>query len=121
MLTVLNEIIENKPKEILVFGAGAEEYDLIPGAIDRFLEKRAGNKIKCRELYRDDPAARRRGAYSSTIPYTQVRYLPKRIREPTHVDIYNNRITLFSSTPSTAIITIIENQELASTFKEYFE
>lgn len=53
---------------------------------------------------------------------TKIRYLPKTFITLTVMNIYNDRITLYSVTEENIpFIILIENKELSRSFKEYFE
>lgn len=122
MLTVLAEIIQQRPRTVLVIGAGSEEYTVIPRSINRYHKQRINHKIMVRELFRDTPFARQRAHELATMPFAEVRILPKGIQKPTHIDIYNERVTLYTSLPNqSATITMIDNQNLADAMTEYFE
>ncbi len=120
--TVFEDILRNKPKEWLSLGSGGETYKLLPYFLEHFHKARIKNKIKVRGLFRDNPNARKRGETLSQMSFSEIRYLPKTFLTPTVMNIYNERITLYSvSEENIPFIILIENKELSRSFKEYFE
>ncbi|MBI5148885.1 hypothetical protein HZA33_04350 [Candidatus Pacearchaeota archaeon] len=120
--TVFEDIIRQKPKEWLSLGSGGETYKLLPYFLEQLHKKRIKNKIKVRGLLLNNSTARKRGKMLSRMPLTNIKYLPKSFLTPTVINIYDSRVTLYSVTEKNIpFIILIENKELASSFREYFE
>ncbi len=120
--TVFEDILRVKPVEWLSLGSGGETYNLLPAFLEEFHKNRVKSKIKARGLLINNALATKRGEILSKLKYTEIKYLPKTIVTPTVINIYNNRVTLYAVTKNKIpFIILIENQQLAHSFKEYFE
>jgi sugar-specific transcriptional regulator TrmB len=119
---VFEDILRSKPKEWLSLGSGGETYKVLPYFLEHFHKARVKNKILVRGLLLDNPTARKRGETLAKMPFSEIRYLPKTFLTPTVMNIYDNRVTLYSVTEENIpFIILIENKELSKSFKEYFE
>ncbi|MFH1175055.1 MAG: helix-turn-helix domain-containing protein [archaeon] len=122
MKTVFEDILRGKPREWLVMGSGGETFQLIPAYLAQFQERRAKLGIHLRGLMLDSDKAKKRGKELVQQQHTQIRFLPKQFKTPSVINIYNDRVTLFSVTgENIPFIILIENRELMKSFKEYFE
>lgn len=103
-------------------GSGGETYKVLPYFLEHFHKARVKNKILVRGLLLDNPTARKRGETLAKMPLSEIRYLPKTFLTPTVINIYDDRVTLYSVTEENIpFIILIENKELSKSFKEYFE
>jgi len=119
---VFEDILRSKPKEWLSLGSGGETYKVLPYFLEHFHKARVKNKILVRGLLLDNPTARKRGEILAKMPLSEIRYLPKTFLTPTVMNIYDDRVTLYSVTEENIpFIILIENKELSKSFKEYFE
>lgn len=118
--TAFEEILAEKPAEILGLGSGGENYEKITSTLNNFHQKRIAQKISVRGLFRTDPASVARSLMLSKLPLTKIRYLPEHISAPAVMHIYANKVTLIS-TEKDPCATLIENPLLATSFKQYFE
>ncbi len=119
---VFEDILRSKPKEWLSLGSGGETYKLLPYFLEHFHKARVKDKILVRGLLLDNPTARKRGETLAKTLLSEIRYLPKTFITPTVMNIYNERVTLYSVTEGNIpFIILIENKELSKSFKEYFE
>jgi sugar-specific transcriptional regulator TrmB len=119
---VFEDILRNKPKEWLSLGSGGETYRLLPYFLEHFHKARIKNKIFVRGLFLDNSNAKKRGEALEKMPFSEIRYLPKTFLTPTVMNVYSNKVTLYSVTEGNIpFIILIENKELFSSFKEYFE
>jgi len=120
--TVFEDILRANPKEWLSLGSGGETYNLLPAFLDFFHKSRIKKKIMSRGLLIDNQLARKRGNMLSKMQLTEIRYLPKTFLTPTVINIYDDRVTLYSVTKDKVpFIILIENRQLSNSFKEYFE
>ena len=120
--TVFEDILRAEPKEWLSVGSNGETYNLLPAFLDSFHKIRVKKKITARGLLLTTSEAKKRGTDLSKMILTEIRYLPKSFLTPTVMNIYNDKVTLYSVTKDKIpFIILIENAQLASSFKEYFE
>ncbi len=120
--TVFEDILRAEPREWLSVGSSGETYNLLPAFLDSFHKTRVKKKITSRGLLLTASEAQKRGIALSKMPLTEIRYLPKSFVTPTVMNVYNDRVTLYSVTKDKIpFIILIENAQLASSFKEYFE
>ena len=115
-------MLEEKPKEWLSMGSGGETFKLMPAYLEDFHKRRINLKITARGLLINNKLAKERGKQLAKKELTTIRYLPKDFLTPTIINIYNNKITLYStSKEKIPFIIKIENDYLSKSFKEYFE
>ncbi|MBS3145083.1 hypothetical protein J4208_05880 [Candidatus Woesearchaeota archaeon] len=120
--TVFEDILREKPGEWLSLGSGGETFHLLPAFLTEFHKNRVKEKIKGRGLLINNSSAIKRGEILSKMSLTEIRYLPKTIVTPTVINIYNTRVALYAVTKDKIpFIILIENEQLAHSFKEYFE
>lgn len=120
--TVLEDVLRVKPKEWLVLGSGGETYKLLPAFLDELHRKRVKAKIKARGLFIDNTNGRKRGEVLAKQAYTKIEYLPKNFLTPTVINIYGNRVALYSVTSNNIpFVIMIEAKQLTQSFIEYFE
>lgn len=120
--TVFEDIVRERPSEWLSLGSGGETYKLLPAFLDEIHKKRVKDNIKVRGLFLNNEIARKRGFILSKNPLTEIRYLPKSFLTPTVMNIYKEKVALYSVTSDKIpFIILIENKELVKSFREYFE
>jgi sugar-specific transcriptional regulator TrmB len=117
---VFEEIGENPDgDELLVLGENAESEDMLYESFWKDDdEKRADKKIPLRILYSHGNKEVMKQVDES--PYSQARFLPQEIQNPTMVDIWKDNIGIMTYDNDPLLISI-KNQKLASSFREYFE
>jgi len=121
-IKVKKDIVREKPSEWLSLGSGGETYNLLPAFLDEIHKKRIKASIRVRGLFLNNKLARKRGIFLSKMPLTKIKYLPKSFLTPTVMNIYKEKVTLYSVTSDKIpFIILIENKELVKSFKEYFE
>jgi|SRR3989344_5132038 len=120
--TVFEDILRNKPIEWLSLGSGGETYNLLPAFLDSFHKRRVKTKIMARGLLLNNSLGIKRGSELSKMALTEIKFLPKSFLTPTVINIYHDRITLYSVTSDKIpFIILIDNKELSKSFREYFE
>ena len=66
--------------------------------------------------------SKKRGLQIEKLELTTIKYLPKDFKTPTVINIYNDKVTLYSVTAEQIpFVILIENKELSKSFREYFE
>jgi hypothetical protein len=120
--TIGEDILRSKPSEVVSLGQGGETYELVPAFLDYYHRTRLKLGIKDRLLYRDNDITRERARQLSGLPSTEIRFLPKSVKTPAAILVYNNRTVLFLiSQQKNPFVIFIENSELADSVREYFE
>lgn len=119
---VFEDILRSNPKEWLSLGSGGETYQILTFFLEHFHKSRIKKKILARGLLLNNLLAKKRGETLSRMPLTEIRYLPKAFLTPTVINIYGDRVTLYSVTEENIpFIILIDNKEISKSFKEYFE
>jgi len=54
------------------------------------------------------------------LPHTQFRFLPKELEMPTSTEIYSNKVIIFILLKENPIAIMIENKQVAESFRKYF-
>jgi len=120
--TVFENIIRNKPTEWLSLGSSGQTFEVLPYYLEHFHKDRIKNKIKARGLILNTTKAKERGKELSKMPMTNIKILPVGFVTPTVINVYNNNVALFSASENNIpFVILIENKELAKSFKEHFE
>ena len=114
----LKDIIKTK-KEVLVTGIDDAKYhETLPIFVQQYFRDLRNNKIKERII-----TVKKKGVFlfkKETAPTTIYRYLEEKQFNPTNTFVYGNKIVIVSwGTPVTA--TMIENNEVAETYRNHFE
>lgn len=110
--TVLNDILKVN-KNIDCMGAPKKFEEILPHYMNQFIKSFDKLKLKDRVIchYKEEVVRTKKGEY---------RFLPKDYIIPTSFIIYGNKVALFIwNKPYFAII--IENKEIAETYREYFK
>lgn len=111
---ILHEIL--KEKEYVVFGSNEKFPHLMQHDFTRFQEEKKRRKTKSRTIMSIDM----RNKSILKKAYTKFRFIPQKFSLPTSTFIYGDKVAtiIWSETP---IGTVVENKEVAKSFKEYFE
>src|SRR3989338_3456647 len=120
--TVYEDILRTAPKEWLSMGSGGETYQVLPFFLEQFHKKRIKAKINAKGLLLNTVKSKKRGLQIEKLELTTIKYLPKDLKTPTVINIYNDKVTLYSVTAEQIpFVILIENKELSKSFREYFE
>lgn len=119
---IYEDMLDEKPSEWLSMGSGGETFKLMPAYLEDFHKRRIKLKISARGLLINNKLSKERGKQLAKKGLTTIKYLPKNFLTPTIINIYNDKVTLYSSSKEKIPFIIkIENGDLAKSFKEYFE
>lgn len=104
--------IEGKDKEILILGASASAFEVLPFYFKGYDNDRVKNKIKVRIIASEK--------LNKKIPLSEIRYLPQKYANPLAINIYGNKVAiiLWKKSP---IAIVIKEQEIADSYRKYFE
>lgn len=119
--TIMNDIIRSKPKEWLDFTSGLT-IDILPKFfMDKWEKLRVEEKIKARFLINDTSEGRKRGRELEKLKLSEVRYLPKGFKSPSHIYIYGSKVGIALWVKEFPFGILIESKEIAGRFREFFE
>ncbi|MFH1649836.1 MAG: helix-turn-helix domain-containing protein [Candidatus Woesearchaeota archaeon] len=119
---MFEEMLESRPKEWLSMGSGGETFSLLPAYLNEFHQRRAENGISARGLLIRNQKAKQRGIALAKFALTRIKYLPDSFVTPTVLNIYGDRVFLYSIGKDKApFIIMIENSNVTKSFKEYFD
>lgn len=119
--TIMNDITRSKPKEWLDFTSGLT-IDVLPKFfMDKWEKLRVEEKIKARFLINDTSDGRKRGKELEKLKLSEVRYLPKGFKSPSHIYIYGSKVGIALWVKEFPFGILIESKEIAGRFREFFE
>ncbi len=114
--TVLNDVLRscNEGEEYLVMGSEGQLSERMPEFAKIFVARKDEKKLKARILIRSTRRSKPKSRY------TKARFVPQDVVSPANVDIYKNKVNiiLWSEVPEAIII---DNEDVAETFRSYFE
>jgi sugar-specific transcriptional regulator TrmB len=113
----LNKLLEYK-QPIYVFGVPKEAIEMLGAFMIDYHNRRIKEKIPMYHIYNED--AQQRISYLKTLPYTGAGYLESRYNSAIATNICGDNVALILFTKNPLII-VIENQEIASAYKRYFD
>ncbi|MFH1426883.1 MAG: helix-turn-helix domain-containing protein [Candidatus Kerfeldbacteria bacterium] len=108
-----------KADELLLLGASIQATEDLSGVFwQKNHEQRVKKGIPARLLFSTE--SRKHAEDRAALPLTDVRYLPQSIKDPASVDIWKDQVAfmMFEVEP---FIVSIKNQQLADSFRSYFE
>lgn len=111
---VYNEILKNA-KQYYVLGATGKISEFLRFYYPHHEKDRIKKKIKLKILFND---SQRNKEITLHRTYADVRFLPKKYTSFTPTLIYNNKVAIILWSELSVII--IENKEIANTYKQYF-
>lgn len=121
MKTILNDIVRTKKEWIAIGSTGRGPQVLPEFFIERFHKDRVKNRIRLKVLCNSTQQGKKRGGEFSQYPLTEVKYLPKTHQSPTTVYVYGDKTAILMwLTENKPFAILIENEEIADSFRSYF-
>jgi sugar-specific transcriptional regulator TrmB len=120
LFTVFEDILRSGVKEWLVVGSSGSTIKLLPYYLEHFQKKRAKLGIRTKALMINNESGKKRGKELQQLQNTEVRFLPVNITTPTVIQIYGNKIIIHSNKSDPPFVIVIENKDIADSFREYF-
>ncbi|NQU98802.1 TrmB family transcriptional regulator [Candidatus Woesearchaeota archaeon] len=117
---VLMMILEEKPKEMCVYGTSGASVLIFPEFINEWHRKRREYKIHTRMIYVDTKVARDRVHIFKDDPYYDVRFMPGDYISPVATFVLDDKVVLMSITDN-GFATIIEHEDIVEIYKKQFE
>lgn len=121
MKTVMNSILRSGVREFLVYGSSRSSYEIVPYFIEKWHRERIKKKIKIKIIYNNTKETREKiKKFPKALKLVDYRLMPITLESPTATMIYGNKVILQSWTKEPFAV-LIENELMASNYKEYFE
>ena len=118
MKLILEEILEDNPKEILTFGSAEDLFATLED-FPEFVRKRIKKKILARVILRDSETARERKQLGPK-ELREVRFIPPTYNYHGSVFIWGKKIAMFAY-QSDLVALVIESEELSRTQRTMFD
>lgn len=100
-------------KEVLILGASPKAYDVLQFYFKWYDKKRKAAKIRTRIIAQDRKL--------SSIPFSEIRYLPEKYSNPVSVNIYGDKVAIILWATAKPLAIVIKNEEIAEGYRNYFE
>lgn len=116
--TILEILLKENTKEWRVFGTTGKTSEMLSWYLPQFHRKRIEKKILFKAIYSKESLDRAKDV--KKLKLTEVKLLPEEYMTPTHINAVGDKvgIILWSEEP---LGILIENKEIADSFKNYFE
>ncbi|MDO8740702.1 MAG: helix-turn-helix domain-containing protein [Candidatus Woesearchaeota archaeon] len=119
--TILNDILNTRPKEILVYGGVGQSRVLFPVFMKHWHKRRQELKIKFKVIYnKTEEAEERFKKFKEDYKYSEVKFLPLSFFSPTAMIVYKNKVALTVWTKYPFGI-LIQSSEISENYKKRFE
>lgn len=102
-----------------IIGAPRIGNELIEGFLLDWHKKRIRKGIRCKYIYDGD--ARDYGEIREKMPFTEVRYLPKKLVSPVWIEIFGNSVFIGHIKGKNTSLFLINDAEIAKGYLDYFE
>lgn len=117
---VLTQIIDEKPKEVFVYGTSGASRKIFPEFIKKWHEKRVKYRIKFKVIYTDSEDTKDRLKKLEKDPYYHVRLMPGGYESPVATFVYNNKVMLIAIVKN-GFATVIEHDEITKIYRKQFD
>ena len=116
--TILETLLKENTKDWMIFGTTGKPAENLSYYFPQFHRKRIEKNILFKAIYSEDSIKRVKEI--KKLKLTQIKILPKEYMTPTHISIVGEKvgIILWSENP---LGILIENKEIAESFKNYFK
>lgn len=114
------KIVDDKPKELFVFGSSGASIKIMPETIAEWHRKRIRYKIKTKIVYTDSPETRERLKKLKKDIYYDIRLMPANYPSPVATFIYEDNVAIMALMEG-GFATFIKKKEIAEIYKKQFE
>jgi len=111
--TILEDQIQQK-EEIYILGASESAYNTLQYYFKWYDKRRKENNIKTKIIFNKTDK-------KIKIPFSQIRYLPKKYSSNLAINIYGNTVAIILWQKENPIAIIIKEKEIAESYKKHFE
>ncbi|MBU0461646.1 MAG: hypothetical protein KJ574_03600, partial [Nanoarchaeota archaeon] len=121
MKNVMDDILRSGVKIFIAYGSSRSSFEVIPAFMEEWHNERIKKKVIMRILYNNTREAREKlKSRTTSLAYTQHKFMPIQLESPTATLIYSNKVVLQSWTKEPFAV-MIESEDMARNQKEYFE
>lgn len=102
-----------------VMGAPRIGNELIEGFLLDWHKRRIKKGIRCKYIYDSD--VKDYGKVREEMPFTEVRYLPKKMVSPVWIEIFEKYVIIGHIKGRNAVLFLIKDREIAKGYLDYFD
>lgn len=117
---VLMQALDEKPKELFIYGSSGVAVRVIPEFIEKWHKKRIKNKVKTRILYTESKESRERLKILKEDPYFDYRLMPGAYPSTVATLVYDDKIVLMAIMKD-GFATVIKKKEIADIYRKQFD
>lgn len=121
MKSVMFYILNEQPKEIMIYGSSGVSYKLLPFFMEHWHKNRIKQKISLRIIYNDVLETKERIEKGPSLKLAKIKFLPIKNVSLTGTMIYNDKVLLTIWDMETPLAVSIKNKDIAQTYKDNFE
>jgi sugar-specific transcriptional regulator TrmB len=118
--SVMEDVLRER-KEWLSIGSTGKAYTLLPFYLEQFARKRVKLGIKRKVLIAPTKKGEAHAAKLKKQGLAQVKFIPKQIRNPQTVWVYNDKVVIILVSLEHPVLIMIQNKDIAKSHKDYFE
>lgn len=114
------ELILRERKEWFTIGSTGKGPVVLPFYLEQFAKKRVKLGIRRKVLLTDTKEGR---AYYKVLKkqgLVQIKFLPKEIQQPQTIWVFDNKAVIILVSLEYPTVFLIDNKEIANSYKEYF-
>jgi sugar-specific transcriptional regulator TrmB len=116
-----NDVLYEKPEELLVMGGSARSADRIPEFMSQWYRAREKFGMKIRRLFEDTPESRKISSLYSKIPLREHRFTTVEGLSPQIILVYGDKVVISSWDIKNPLLVKIVNKEIADNYRKQFE
>jgi sugar-specific transcriptional regulator TrmB len=119
-LKSIMELILKEKADWLSIGSTGKGPEIIPYFLPSWHRRRVKIRIKYKGLIADTVEGRKRAKEFSEAGLADYRFLPKNLHHPQTIWVFGNKTAIILVSVEVPIITLIESDAIADSFREYF-
>jgi len=120
-LKTIMELILKEKKDWSSIGSTGKGPEILPYFLPTWHKKRIKSKIEYKGLIADTLEGRKRAREFSRIGLVKYKFLSKNIKNPQTIWIFGNKVAIILVSIEQPIIFLIDNKEIANSFRYQFE
>lgn len=119
-LKTIMELILKERKDWLSIGSTGKGPEVLPYYLIHWHKRRIKDKVWLKSLVVNDKEGIKRGKEFLEIGLAKVKVLPKNIQSPQTIWIFGNKVAIILVSIEQPVIFLINNKEIAKSFRDYF-
>ena len=119
--TIFDDVLKSGEKEWLAIGTGGKIPEILPFYLEIYHKRRIKAGIRIKAIFANTKEGRKRGKEFIKMGITEIKFLPDFIKRPVTIQIYGSKTVIYSSSEGIPFVVVINNKEIASSFKDYFK